>query len=133
MRVNLCRRFAQTHKFRDVKKKILRTHLHHFTCALSYVNTLGVCVLVVGTFFCIFQPIFCALVKLMYKMYRKEYGLSLHYMDACAKLISQFKYCYSKHDNSENNECSFASFSPSSLNYSSFLPYLGNGSNVILY
>lgn len=28
MRVNLCRRFAQTHKFRDVKKKILRTHLH---------------------------------------------------------------------------------------------------------
>ena len=50
----------------------------------------------------------------MYKMYRKEYGLSLHYMDACAKLISQFKYCYSKHDNSENNECSFASFSPSS-------------------
>ena len=50
----------------------------------------------------------------MYKMYRKENGLSLHYMDACAKLISQFKYCYSKHDNSENNECSCATFSPSS-------------------
>ena len=59
MRVNLCRRFAQTHKFQDVKKKILRTHLHQVHMCVVLCKYIRCVRLVVGTFF-VYSNLFSA-------------------------------------------------------------------------